>query len=280
VLPYLKLTGIDPSQVVIDLTDAQSLGLRSRRDRMHFPARLLYDLELARIEHSERALARNFPHVVVTSEADRQELGSETVSIIRNGVDLTRFPYADTEREERRIVMTGNMGYQPNIDGALWFAERVWPRIRARYPNARWSVVGARPALALRSLDGQDGIEVLGQVEDLGAHLRHATIAIAPILCGAGIQNKVLEAFASGTPVVATSFANEGVQAKHGEHLMIADEPEAFAAAIAALFADPAMRLSLASRAHAFVEETLTWEAHVLQLEHIYASIAANRKVR
>lgn len=271
--PYLE--GIDPTRVVLDLTDAQSLGLRSRRDRKRPPMRWLYDLELGRVERSERELARRFPHVVVTAEADRAELDARSVMVVRNGVDLGRFAYTRDGRARDLVVMTGNMGYQPNVDGALWFAAHVWPRVLERRPTARWSIVGARPAASVRALDARDSITVVGAVDDLAARLRGAAVAIAPILCGAGIQNKVLEAFASGTPVVATSFANQGVQARDGEELLIADEPDLFAEHVVTLLENRERGQALAHSAHLFVAENFTWEAHATQLERIYERIAA-----
>jgi glycosyltransferase involved in cell wall biosynthesis len=271
--PYLE--GIDPERVLLDLTDAQSLGLRSRRDRTRLPMRWLYDLELRRVERSERELARRFPHVVVTGEADRAELGAPSVTVVRNGVDLGRFEYTNDGRERDLVIMTGNMGYQPNVDGALWFAANVWPRVLERRPAARWSIVGARPATSLRALHGCDNITVVGAVDDLALRLRGAAVAIAPTLCGAGIQNKVLEAFASGTPVVATSFANQGVQASDGEHLLIADEPDLFAEHVVTLLENRERGQALAHWAHQFVAKNFTWEAHATQLERTYERIAA-----
>jgi glycosyltransferase involved in cell wall biosynthesis len=165
------------------------------------------------------------------------------------------------------------MGYEPNVDGALWFARHVWPAVRAARSDVRWEIVGARPAPAVRALSRLDGVTVTGAVDDVGAYLRRATLAIAPIRSGSGIQNKVLEGLASGTPMVVTRLANRAIGALDGVQLIEADEPEETSAAILRLLGDAEARSNLARAGAAFVRERFTWEAHVATLERIYEKV-------
>ncbi|MGH7707753.1 MAG: glycosyltransferase [Vulcanimicrobiaceae bacterium] len=256
--------------IVVDLIDALALGLRSRGERVRGPKRAIYDLEIRRLESFEREITQRFATLVVSAPVDRDTLAAPNVTLVRSAVDLGSFRYVEAGRDSEHIVMTGNMGYPPNVDGVRWFAAHVWPALHRARPGLTWSIVGARPAPAVVALGGRDGITVTGPVEDLGAYLNRATVAIAPILGGAGIQTKVIEAFATGTPVVATSFANAGVNAVANEHLLIADEPGPIGAAIGALLDDPARRRELARAAFDFVRGTFTWEAHVARLEQLY----------
>ena len=273
VVPYLWKR--PPGRIVVDLTDAQALNLRSRREHVGYPQRWVYDIELARIERYERAVAERFPTVIVTGEADRAQLGAERAIVLPNGVDAEAFAYAEEGREPATLVLTGNMGYEPNVDGALWFAQNVWPLVRAAHPDARWQIVGARPSPAVRALAELDGVTVTGAVDDVAAYLRRGTIAVAPIRSGSGIQNKVLEALATGTPTVTTRLANRAIGAVDGLHLLEADEAEETVRAIRRLLDDAALRVSLGREGAAFVRERFTWEAHVAALERIYAALPA-----
>jgi sugar transferase (PEP-CTERM/EpsH1 system associated) len=271
ILPYLW--DRPPARIVVDLTDAQTLNLRSRRALTAYPQRFVYDLELARMERYEREVAAHFRTILVSAEADRAQLGAEHTVVLPNGVDAEVFKYAEAGREPATVVMTGNMGYEPNVDGALWFARHVWPAVRAARSDVRWEIVGARPAPAVRALSRLDGVTVTGAVDDVGAYLRRATLAIAPIRSGSGIQNKVLEGLASGTPMVVTRLANRAIGALDGVQLIEADEPEETSAAILRLLGDAEARSNLARAGAAFVRERFTWEAHVATLERIYEKV-------
>ena len=109
------------------------------------------------------------------------------------------------------VLLSGNLGYRPTVQGALWFADRVWPTLVEAVPSARWVLAGARPAAALRRLASRPGIEVHGDVDDLGPFLDRATVAIAPMASGSGVPIKILEAMAAGVPVVVDPWSAGGL---------------------------------------------------------------------
>ena len=270
VLPHLWSLSRPP--VVVDLMDAFAPSIAGRGARAHPLLRFLYEGERRRVARYEAAVLDRFGEVVVISESDRAALGGgRGVTATGHGVDLERFPFgAQSGREPRTVVMTGNLDYGPNIDAALWFARSIWPLVRAREPRARLRLVGARPTRTLRTLRSF-GIEVTGEVADIGADLRSSTIAVCPIRTGTGIQNKVLEALASGTPLISTTLGNAGVGGVAERDLLIADDPAAFATHVVALFDDAARRTRLASAGRAFVVATHDWATHIRALEDAYA---------
>jgi glycosyltransferase involved in cell wall biosynthesis len=167
------------------------------------------------------------------------------------------------------------MGYFPNVHAARWFAGRVLPRIRRALPGATFHVVGARPHRTLRRLARRDpAVVVTGFVEPLPPHLRRAAIAVAPIHAGSGQALKVLEAMATGTPVVATPLAAAGIGARPDEHLLVAEDPDSFAAQVVRLLRDPDLADRLAASARHFVEAQCTWEHSVAALEAVYRAVA------
>ncbi|HYO48300.1 MAG TPA: glycosyltransferase [Chloroflexia bacterium] len=270
-LPYVWSRSGPP--VAVDLIDSLGLNLAARRKQVGGIKRMGYELEYRRVRRYESAVVRRFPALVVSSEADRRALGGRSnVKVRPNGVDLEQFAFQGAEgREPATLVFTGNMGYHPNEEAVVWMAGEVWPLLRARHPNVRLQIVGATPTDRVRALhDANNGIEVLGKVPEVTTYLHKATIAVCPMRSGSGIQNKVLEAMATGTPVVATSIANRGVQGHPDRDLLVADTAEAFAQAIANLLDNPPRRERLATSAQHFVAQRFQWLEHGRKLTEIY----------
>jgi sugar transferase (PEP-CTERM/EpsH1 system associated) len=258
---------------VVDLVDALSLGMERRVERDRGPGRWLARLEARRLRAYERRVCAQADQAVVVSAADRDALGAPAnLSVVPNGVDAARFPFGRTPREKGRVVFTGNLGYFANADAVAWFATRVLPLVRRSRPDVRFEVVGARPPRRLRRLARRDGaIEIVGPVADVGERLRAARAAVAPLQAGAGQSNKTLEALASGTPAVVSPLAAAGLEARHGEHLLVAQTAEAFAAELVRLLGDDALAEQLAVAGRQLVESAYTWERSVERLEAVYA---------
>jgi sugar transferase (PEP-CTERM/EpsH1 system associated) len=256
--------------VVVDLTDTLSRGIANRLPFLAQPLRAIYAVELGRVERYEHQVCSRFARSIVCAQADADALGADNVTVVPNAVDLERFPFVSEGRENELLIMTGNMGYQPNVDGAVWFATQVWPHIRQAVPSARFQLVGARPAASVRALERIPGITVTGNVSDVHDYLRRAAIALCPIRCGSGMQNKSLEAMASGTPLLSTPHGNEGIGAQPDREVLLAQEPAAFAQAALALLADASLRERLARAARERIEREFTWENHARRLEIAY----------
>jgi glycosyltransferase involved in cell wall biosynthesis len=263
----------------VDLVDALSLSTRRRSLRQRGPLRWLVALEARRLLDYERRLCGAIEGAAVASSVDRDAIGpTPRLGVVPNGVDLDRLPFDRTRRDAATIVFTGNMGYFSNVDAACWFAERVLPLVRRDVPEARLRVIGARPTARVRRLARADAsVSVLGYVDDLGPHLRGATVAVAPMRAGAGQQFKVLEAMASGAPVVATPVAADALEARCGGALVVADTAEAFAEAVVALVRDPCHAGRVAARARSFVEDRYTWERSTLLLEEQHEAARGRR---
>lgn len=270
---------VEPLQAVrfVDFVDALSLSTRRRSAQHRGPLRWLSGLEAARLLRYERRLCATLEGACVASPVDREAIGDfPRLGVAPNGVDLARLPFLPGGREPRTLVFTGNMGYFSNVNAVEWFVHSVFPLVRERLPDARFAIVGARPAPAVRALAGREGVSVLGFVEDLREHLRRAAVAVAPMRAGAGQQFKVLEAMASGTPVVATPVAAAGLRPE-ADCLLVAEGAQAFADAVVALLGDEALAARVATRARRFVEERYTWEHSTALLEEQYEAARARR---
>jgi glycosyltransferase involved in cell wall biosynthesis len=258
--------------VVVDFMDSYVANIETRRLHVGPLARRVYDFELPRVARYEREVAARAAGGIVIAALDREAIGDPRLAIIPNGVDIDALPYHDSEREPATVVFTGNMGYQPNVDAVTWFAAQCWPAVRARVPNARFMIVGARPAPGVTALARLPGIEVTGRVESMAPYLNRAAVAVCPIRCGSGMQNKVLEAMAAGVPLVTTAFANRSIGADGGREARVVADGDAagFVDATLDLLGNPAAGRRQAEAARGFVEAGFAWSHRADQLVAVF----------
>jgi glycosyltransferase involved in cell wall biosynthesis len=238
----------------------------------------------------EGKLAKRADTVIFCSRVDlecvRKIAPTARYALVPNAVDReTFFPKQLQEEEPNTIVFTGNFGYRPNRHAVQFFLKEIFPLVRKEVPNARFMAVGSRAALYLRR-DAQNipGLEVVDFVPQLRTYVAKAAVAVAPITVGAGVSNKLGEAFATGTAVVATSLACGDMPVRDGEHLLLADDPVAFAEKVVHLLRNPDLRLQLVSRARKLVEEYYDWSTAYRSMEQVMldlvqAEVAADEQL-
>jgi glycosyltransferase involved in cell wall biosynthesis len=157
---------------------------------------------------------------------------------VPNGVS---FPASPGRRDDgKTLLFVGTLGYPPNVEGLQWFVREVLPLILAKQ-DVRLRIVGQGSSPAIVGLRGQDGIDVVGAVDEVAPEYETATLAIAPLHSGAGTRIKLIEAAAFGVPVVSTGIAAQGLDFDPGT-LWLADSPDAFAASVLTALSDPAER--------------------------------------
>ena len=193
----------------------------------------------------ERALVRRARFTTVVGEDDARLLRHlarrDTVHVVPNGVALSAGE-VKCEDPTPTVIFSGVMAYPPNAEAARWFGREVWPLVRAKVPTARFAVAGRNPSAEVRALADLPGVDILGSVPDMAAALGSAWIAVAPMRSGAGIKNKVLEAWAAATPVVMTSMAANGLSLDHIAAELVSDDPAHLAGLVVRLLGDPEER--------------------------------------
>jgi GT2 family glycosyltransferase/glycosyltransferase involved in cell wall biosynthesis len=190
---------------------------------------------------------------------------------LRAGIDVRRYPYAADGREPDTLLFVGNFQHLPNQEALIFFWQRVWPRIRERRPQARLFIVGAQGGPGFEQIYSADGSCFLGRVADIREPLERYALFVCPVLSGSGVRVKLLEAFASGIPVVSTRVGAEGLE----PFVALADDPEAFATAAVELLGDPARARAMAERARAEVERHWDMEVLTARLEAHYRNVLA-----
>jgi len=241
-----------PPVRIVDFDDIESVAYR-RLEQMRpgrRPARVLLNWYIARwLTRRERELARRWTHVVVCSDHDRHVLRRRlgvTPLVVPNSV---RFPARAAQAPPGRIelLFVGQLTYPPNVQGISWLIHQVWPALRdALGEAARVTIAGMDPCQDVLDLAAVPGVEVLASVPDLAPLYERATISVAPIFAGGGTRIKLIEAMARTRAIVTTRVGCEGLPVTSGRELLIADTPQAFAAAVLELARDPEKRRMLA----------------------------------
>lgn len=226
-----------PVHKVIDFVDVDSDKWLQYARNKSWPANWIYQRESKRLLDYDRRIAGTFNRSLFVSEAEKglfQSLAPETASrleAVENGVDTDFFngslnfenPYP---KDTKILVFTGAMDYWANVDAVKWYANEVFPGIRAQFPKVEFYIVGARPTEEVNALSRIDGIKVTGSVKEIRPYIKHAHIALAPLRIARGIQNKVLEAMSMGKVVMTSPAAMEGIESTEKLDALVVDSPE------------------------------------------------------
>jgi sugar transferase (PEP-CTERM/EpsH1 system associated) len=260
---------------VLDFGDIDSAKWFAYSRWKPFPISLGYELEARKLRKFEKLMATRFHHCTVTAQGELDEFrdfnAPVSCTLIINGFDSAAFK--NIVRKESGdspvIVFVGRMDYFPNIDGILYFANEILPIIRRTVPQAKLRVVGSNPSRKVRELANIPGVSVTGHVPDVRPYLADATVSVAPLRIVRGTQNKILESMAAGIPTVATAEAAKGVQCVPGEHLLVADGPDAFANEIIKIIENRTLGKKLAEAGRRQIAEAHTWDRSMELLDAI-----------
>jgi len=232
-------------------------------------------LQWKKMVRFESKVGSQFDAVIAISEPDKAIFENDYkwrhVTAIDTAVDVEYFrPDAvpGTEQDER-VVFVGSMDWLPNQQGVCYFVRGVWPKIREKRPHATLQIVGRNPTADILSFHDVNGIQVLGQVPDTRLYLAEALVSVVPILVGGGTRLKIFEAMAMRKAVVSTTIGAEGLPVIPGEHILLADTAEEFAAEVIGLLENPARRMALAQASHALVNQRFRSELVAQQFEDI-----------
>ncbi|MCX7606342.1 MAG: glycosyltransferase family 4 protein [Bacteroidia bacterium] len=248
---------------------------RHARERRQ-PFRSYLHLQAKRIRKYEKHILTHYAGLLPISEKEAdwiQHTGYEgAVEIFPFGVDVSSYLPSHLGEKNPRIGFIGGLDWLPNQEGILWFLEEVWPSFRRKHPSAHLSVAGRNcPPWLYRYADEQT--HILGPVPDAKAFLQAHEICIAPLFSGSGIRIKLIEAFAMGRAIVATSIAAESLIYTAGKDLLIADDPRSFSEALSALYTDEQLRIQLGTAARLLAESHYDRKALLPRLQAFYATV-------
>lgn len=235
--------------------------------------------EWLRTRRFHRQACQRFSRVVALTPADmllvKKTIPAERLTLVPTGVNLEKFKYQPETAEGRPVDLAyvGHYPHYPNEDAALWFCRKIFPRICSQRPETTLSLIGSGPTSKILALASPQ-IEITGTVAEVMPCLDRAKVFVAPLRLSEGVKGKVLEAFARGLPVVATSIVQKGIpQARDNEHLLVADSPSEFADAVLRLLGDAALRKRFAGSGRKLVERHYSWDRSSRDLETLYCDL-------
>jgi polysaccharide biosynthesis protein PslH len=226
-----------------------------------------------RLLEKKMCLAFDAVAAVSTNDADaiRDAFGVTDVFAVPTGVDVDFFsPLSDPPRrgsppkpprEKFDLVFTGSMDWMPNEDAMIFLAESILPRIVESIPEVKVTVVGRNPTPKLKALaEREPRIHLTGRVDDVRPYIDRSAVYIVPIRVGGGTRIKIYEAMGMARAVVSTTIGAEGLPVVDGEEIILADEPERFAAEVVRLLRDDGARAKIEERARKAVVERFGWD--------------------
>ena len=224
-------------------------------------------------ERLQRLITKEATATVVCSALDRTRLDAANVEVIPNGyVDPGLRTYSP--KMVRRLVMVGNFTYGPNLSGAEWMIKEVLPKLRQMVPGVDIRLVGLHDE-RLTAISTVRGVTIVGEVDEIGPELSSARGVVVPLQTGSGTRIKVLEALAYGLPIVSTTLGCEGIDVSSGVHVLICDDPEGFAHALARVLIDDKLCIELSARGRQLYEDVYNSRSIAKQIRELVRGVSA-----
>lgn len=241
----------------LDYMDALSYGVKRRINKQNPLVRWVFRLEARRLTRYEQQIFDYFEVKTIISEQDRNLIAhpdKDKIHCIPNGVD-PQFLESLQRDEKYDLVFVGNMNYPPNIDAVRYIVSDILPEL----DNRSLLIAGANPHPSIQKLNQLDNVHVSGWIKDIRDAYLSGKVFLAPMLSGTGMQNKLLESMALGTPCVTTSLANNAIKAENGTEIIVGDSKEELIDACNLLLNNESKRKEIASAAKLFIEENYNW---------------------
>lgn len=272
----LYASGAAGFRKVLNHHNCESAMAARRADQESNSIKKLYLRSQAyKLAQLEREICPLFDVNVTVSELDAQLLDRNCPGlhyhVVENGTDTRYFtPRPDLE-ESNALIFAGSLDWYPNIAAIRFFAEKVWPSVRAQIPGARFYVAGRSASASLIHWLKQDpAIVLVANPEDIRPWIARAALFVCPILDGGGTRLKILDALAMGKAVVSTSIGCEGLEVTHGENILIANTPRALADVICEALQNERLRRQIGASGRVLVEAKYSWEVVGEHLRRAY----------
>lgn len=278
-MPHLPETS---TPVILVEQTIESLGYESYAQKAWWPLKKILDIDIQKIRHWERHYWDIADRLIVMSQEDKLAISQQVekpqkIEVVANGVDITWFNQIRKQpNHEPTILFVGTFKWLPNREAVEFLVKKVWPLIHKQIPKAKLHIVGNSPSqTVLNYANVQTGISITGNIPDIRDAFASADILIAPVFSGKGTRYKVLESLASGTPIVATSTAVEGLGLTPGVHVEIGDTAQSLAAKAVDLLHNPKRRLQMAEAGVSFLTKKYDWPIIAKKLDIIYRQLGS-----
>ena len=258
-------------------------GVIQRRVRWmsSWSAKLRLELTWRKFASWEANTLKKFDRVVMPTEEDKGKMQQydstvKNIQVIPNAADTDYYSPANWSPESHVLLYNGALTYSPNLDSVLYFIEDIYPGLKNIFPDIQLLITGHYDNVNVDKILNCPGIILTGYVKDIREVLYRSAACIIPLRQGGGMRLKIPEAMAAGVPVVSTSLGIEGLECIHGKHLLIADTPVDFIAAITRLMEDKPLVNDIRKNARQLVEERYSWKTNAGRFVDLVESVAKN----
>jgi len=277
-LKYARLAPDLPKLLIHHNIESQLLYRRSNTADNLF-VRLYLKLQAHKLKRLEKWASVHIDHHTTVSDLDKETITEYCPNIkattIENGVDTDFFVPETSSEEENSLVYAGSMEWYPNRDAMLYFINKIWPILKHKLADIKMNLIGANPPSELIDFSKREpNFRLHGFVDDVRPYVHNSAVYIVPITVGGGTRLKIVDAMAMGKAIVSTSIGCEGIKVKHGENIIIADNPGDFATSIIELLADRELRLRLGQSARETAIMNYSWKLIAPKLNNIYKELA------
>lgn len=283
--PYAEmLRGIVAERRVVMAHNVESIIWQRYHETENNPLRRWYIAQQWRkFQRFERRVLSEAEHTIAVSDTDaqrlRQDFGVPCVDVVENGVDTAYFQPQARRRQRGRLLFLGSLDWRPNLDGVHLLLERIFPAIRAAEPSASLSIVGRNPPESLRRrIAAMRGVELYANVLDVRPFLADCSLLVVPLRIGGGSRLKILEALASGTPVVSTRIGAEGLRLEAGQDLAIVEDIDDLKEELISGIRHSEALQAQSERGREQVLEHYDWDRLAERLEQVWKQCATEPK--
>lgn len=243
------------------------------------PLKPLMYLDVLKIFLWERYFWQKAKRLVTMSAEDKQFILKVVkkplkIDVVANGVDIEFFKKTKKQLpKDPTVLFVGTFKWLPNVDAVQLLVTKIWPLVTRALPRARLKIVGFSPTTQIMAFSKDPQIEVLGKVHDIRDAYSQSHVLLAPIRSGKGTRYKILEAMATGTPVVSTRLGVEGLDIRPGKEALVADKPEELARLTVTLLKDEKLQRRMAQAGRSLVRRRYNWQSISQELDRIYREL-------
>lgn len=266
---------------ILDMTDSIHLHYARMPRLLLSPYWLAARIERERLLRYEPAVSSWFDSVLLASPVDiawlRQRHIESNLLLVPTGIDASAFPFNEGSFDPNRIIFVGKLDYLPNTDAVLYFAREILPLIRRLVPRAEFVVAGWNPPRTVKELAKKSYVKVLANVPDVRPEVAKSAVSVAPMRFGAGIQVKILESLALGTPAVATESVTGAFGEEGREAILVGHNPNEFAERVASILRNRLYREQLRQAGRRLIETRFQWDHVLSPLDRVLDGIEERR---
>lgn len=275
---YLRCLEGAPAVIMCHNVESE-IWRRQARFGGNLSARVYSFFQWRKMDHFEQQAFRVFGPAIAVSDRDarllRTRYGATVLGTVENGVDTNYFTPRPGGERLGELVFVGSMDWRPNQDAVRFLLDEIWPTLTRHVPGIHLTLVGRRPPRwIIERCAREDGVECTGTVADVRPYMERASVIVVPLRIGGGSRIKILEAMSAGKAVVSTTVGAEGLDLTPGRHLLVADRPREFAAAVRDLLASREERERLGRGGRALAQRRYGWDEMARRLRLVWEEAA------